>query len=176
MLNEETLTAHNAEVARIAGLLAWNQPLTETDKLFWRDHLLAKWEASKKALEVAKADEMEQRKAVVAFAFDPNKKAGTERVELANGYELKAVKKINYGFVKTPDGKLDKNAVDSALRAIEAKPNGELIAERLVKWNPDLSLTEYKQLPADMKAIIDAVIVTTDGAPSLEIVPPKGQR
>lgn len=175
MLNQEP-SQYDANVARIGNLLAWKQPLTETDWLFWRDYLLAKWERSKAALEIAKADEMEQRKAVDAFAFDPNKKSGTQRIALANGYELKSVRKLNYGFIKTPEGKLNKAALENALRAIEAKPNGELIAERLVKWNPDLSLTEYKQLPADMKAIIDTVIVTTDGAPSLEIIPPKGQK
>lgn len=175
MVNQEA-AQYDANVARIANLIAWKQPLTETDSLFWRDYLLAKWERSKAALEIAKADEMEQRKAVVAFAFNPDKKSGTERVELANGYELKAVKKLNYGFIKTPEGKLNKAALENALRAIEAKPNGELIAERLVKWNPDLSLTEYKLLPTDMKEIIDTVIVTTDGAPSLEIIPPKSQR
>lgn len=183
MSNPETLTtdAQNAAAVnlnRIANAIAWKQPLTETDKLTWRDHLLALWEQSKAALEAAKAAEMEQRKAVVAFAFDPEKKSGTERVELANGYELKAVKKINYGFVKTPDGKgVDKNKIDEALAKIEAEgPVGELIAQRLIKWDPSLSLTEYKQLSEAHKAVIDTVIVTTDGAPSLEIVPPKGAK
>jgi hypothetical protein len=183
MSNPETLStdaanAHAANVQRIGNLISWNQPLTETDKLTWRDHLLALWEASKAALEAAKTAEMDLRKRVVDFSFDPNKKAGTERVELANGYELKAVKKINYGFVKREDGQgVDKNKIDEALAKIEAEgPVGELIAQRLIKWDPSLSLTEYKQLSPIHKAVIDAVIVATDGAPSLEIVPPKGSK
>lgn len=175
MSDIESATARMIDVTRIQKLLEWNQPLTNGDKVLYRDYLLEQWEEAKAALERAKAYEMDTRKAIVAIAFDPNKQAGTERVALHNGYSLKTVKKLNYGFVKTSDGKLDKNAVDNALRAIEVKPNGELIAERLVKWDPSLSLTEYKLLPADMKAIIDTVIVTTDGAPTLEIEAPKGK-
>jgi len=149
---------------------------TEAEFIAERDRLLLSWEESKKALEVAKEKEMEQRKAVVAFAFDPNKESGTERIELGNGYQAKAVKKVNYGFVKTEDGKLNKAAIDKALSKIEKTgPAGELIAERLVKWTPDLSLTEYKQLPEKLKSIIDEVIVTSEGAPTLEIIAPKSQ-
>ena len=150
---------------------------TEAEFIAERDRLLLSWEESKKALEVAKEKEMEQRKAVVAFAFDPNKESGTERIELGNGYQAKAVKKVNYGFVKTEDGKLNKAAIDKALSKIEKTgPAGELIAERLVKWTPDLSLTEYKQLPEKLKSIIDEVIVTSEGAPTLEIITPKAPK
>jgi len=150
---------------------------TEAEFIAERDRLLLSWEESKRALEVAKEKEMEQRKAVVAFAFDPNKESGTERIELGNGYQAKAVKKINYGFVKTEDGKLNKAAIDKALAKIEKDgAMGELIAERLVKWTPDLSLTEYKQLPEKYKKIIDEVIVTSEGAPTLEIIAPKAPK
>ena len=150
---------------------------TEAEFIAERDRLLLAWEESKKALEVAKEKEMEQRKTVVAFAFDLNKESGTERIELGNGYQAKAVKKVNYGFVKTEDGKLNKAAIDKALSKIEKTgPAGELIAERLVKWTPDLSLTEYKQLPEKLKSIIDEVIVTSEGAPTLEIIAPKAPK
>lgn len=143
-----------------------------------RDRLLLDWEEQKKALEVAKEREMSARKLVVDFAFDPNKVSGTERIDLGNGYQAKAVKKINYGFVKNADGKLDKRAIDRALEKIEKVGGavGELIAERLVKWTPDLSLTEYNQLDDKFKKIIDEVIVTTDGAPTLEIIAPKAPK
>lgn len=181
MSNPGTLGANGGievEVARIENLIAWNQPLTETDKVTLRDYLLGQWEASKVALEAAKEAEMNLRKRIVVIAFDPSKQSGTERVELHNGYELKSVKKLNYGFVKMADGKgVDKNKIDAALAVIEADGAvGELIAQRLVKWSPELSLTEYKQLSEAHKKAIDAVIVTSDGAPTLEIVPPKGKK
>jgi len=168
-----------ANVSRIAVLMSWKQPLPETDKIFWRDHLLSRWQMAQDTLAAAKAAEMDLRKQIVAFSFDPTKQSGTERIELGNGYELKAVKKLNYGFVKRGDGsnKLDKGAVDLALTKIEQSgPAGAYIADNLVKWEPTLSLTEYKKLDEPLKKIIDAVIVTSDGAPSLEIVPPKGSK
>lgn len=142
-----------------------------------RTRLLLEWDTSKAALEVAKETEMKLRKQVVDFAFDQNQTSGTERIDIGNGYQAKAVKKVNYGFVKTADGKLDKAAIDKALAKIEKTgPAGELIADRLVKWTPDLSLTEYKLLDAKFRAIIDDVIVTTEGAPTLEIVAPKAAK
>lgn len=142
-----------------------------------RDYLLVQWNLAKEQLDAAKAKEMEMRTKCVAFMFDPNKKKGTERVELGNGYEAKAVKKLNYNFIKNSDGKLDKVAVDNALTEIEhSGPEGAYIADNLVKWEPTLSLTEYGKLDPNRKAIIDKVIVTSDGAPTLEIIPPKGKK
>jgi hypothetical protein len=177
MADIESNTARTIEVTRIENLLAWNQPLVDSDKVLYRDFLLEQWEVAKAALEKAKTDEMELRKKVVKIAFSADKLSGTERVPLYNGYELKGVKKLNYGFVKRADGEgIDKNAIDAALSAIEKDGEvGKLIAQRLVKWDPSLSLTEYKLLSVEHKKAIDAVIVTSDGAPTLEIIPPKGK-
>ena len=149
---------------------------TDADFEKVRDQLLVSWQEAKEALEKAKEAEMFLRKKVVDFAFDPNKQSGTENVDLGNGYKLKAVKKLNYGFIKNDENKLDKAAIDKALAKIEKDGAvGELIAERLVKWTPDLSLSEYKLLSDKHKAIIDSVIVTSEGSPTLEIVEPKNK-
>jgi len=135
-----------------------------------RDALLLEWEQSKVELETAKTKEMELRKKFVAFAFDSNKKSGTERVELNNGYEAKAVKKLNYN--------VNQEKINESLDAIEniGGPEGELIAKRLIKWTAELSLTEYNQLDSKYKVIIDKAITTSEGAPSLEIIAPKNSR
>lgn len=140
-----------------------------------RNEKLAAWEASKNALDRAKADEMEARKAFVAFASDEDKREGTERLALANGYEAKVVKKLNFTF-KSPNPELSvADAVDAALSKLEALGDeGRFVAQRLVKWTPDLSVSEYRKLDERFKAIIDEVIETKDAAPSLEIVAPKG--
>ena len=141
-----------------------------------RNRLLAIWDESKKALEVAKENEMKQRKAVVDFAFDQSKTSGTENIELGNGYKAKAVKKINYSFIKDANEKVDKKAIEKALCKIEKDGAvGELIAERLVQWTPKLSLSEYKQLSDKHKKAIDTVVVTKEAAPSLSIVAPKAK-
>ena len=146
-----------------------------------RDCVLAAWEASKLALEVAKEKEMQLRKDFVKFAFDNSKDSGTERIELANGYQAKAVKKVNYKFA-APEGVKVVDAVDKALTVIEAL-GGEapFIADRLVKWSAELSIGEYNKLDESetgrkIKAIINGVIETTEGAPTLEIIPPKGTK
>lgn len=141
-----------------------------------RNKMLVQWEQVKKQLESAKEQEMQLRKQIVDFAFDQNKNSGTERVELGNGYELKAVKKVSYGFIKGNDNKINKSAIEKALQKIEKDgAAGELIAERLVQWNPTLSLTEYKLLSDKHLKAINEVIVTTEGAPTLEIIEPKAK-
>lgn len=153
------------------------EDLSPDDFIIVRDRLLVAWDESKKTLETAKADEMDLRKIFVDFTSDPNKTSGTENIELGNGYVAKTVKKENYGFIKNDEGKLDKRAIDKALDEIESKvEGGSVFAERLVSWTPSLSLTEYKLIPAEAKAIIDKVIVVTSGAPTLEIKAPKGSK
>lgn len=147
-----------------------------------RDKMLADWEQSKRDLEAAKAREMELRKEVVTFNFDHTKLEGTERVDLANGYQLKAVKKLNYALVSPVEGVSVVDAVDTALSKMEAMgPEGKFIADRVVKWSAELSLTEYRKLDElpngkAYKAILNTVIETREGAPTLEIVPPKGAK
>jgi hypothetical protein len=147
-----------------------------------RDAMLGDWEQSKRALEAAKAAEMELRKQVVQFNFNTQKLEGTERVDLANGWQLKAVKKLNYNLVSPVEGVTAVDAVDAALTEIEGLgPDGKFIAERLVKWTPELSISEYRKLDEmpngeAYKRIIDKVVETKSGAPTLEIVPPKGSK
>lgn len=157
------------EFDRLNTLFNAGGEFTAEEHLWFRDKLLEQWENDKAALEIAKENEMAKRKAIVKFAFDPTKEKGTERIELANGYELKSVKKLNYNVNQdTVNAVLDKlEAVDS-----EAK----FVAERLIKWKADLSVSEYNDLKAEYKVIIDECITTSDGAPTLEIVPPKGQK
>jgi len=133
-----------------------------------RDAKILEWRAAQAALALAKEQEAALRAEVVALAFADHKDEGTENVELGNGWKLKAVFKIGY----TLDNKDD--AVDKALSKIEkAGGEGEFIAGRLVKWKPELSVSEYKKLPDKFRKIIDAVLTTKPGTPSLELIEPK---
>jgi hypothetical protein len=162
-------TADQTEFARLAALHAADGEFSAEEHLKYRDWLLAQWEDSKSVLEVAKAAEMEQRKKVVSFAFDPNKEKGTERIPLENGYELKAVKKINYN--------VNQETVNNVLDKFESvSPENKFVAERLIKWEAALSVSEYNNLTEAQKKIIDECITTSDGAPTLEIVAPKGSK
>ena len=99
----------------------------EYDKLS-RDELLLRWAELKTELEKAKTLEIELRKFIVKREF-PNAKEGTNKLELGNGYKLKAEIKYNY--------KIDNENIDSVLEDIAKIGNeGHIIAERLIKWTP----------------------------------------
>lgn len=146
------------------------------------DETLMKWEQAKATLDAAKEAEMSLRKLYVAIASNPDQKKGTENIAIGNGYKAKVVKKINYGWAKGPDEKVDYNAVYDAQDAIEKLGNeGAFLADRLFKWSCELAVSEYNKLDAanpthaKIKAELDKVIVTTEGAPTLDIVAPKSK-
>ena len=138
-----------------------------------RDAKILAWEAAVKALAAAKDAEAALRKEVLAeaFAFDPEAlREGTENFELGNGYKLKAVFKISRNLNN------ENEAVDKVLSKIEKTgPEGAFIAERLVKWKPELSFTEYKKLPEKFKKLFDEVVTSKEAMPSLELVAPKSK-
>ena len=138
-----------------------------------RDAKILAWEQAVKALAAAKDAEAALRKEVLAeaFAFDPEAlREGTENFELGNGYKLKAVFKISRNLNN------ENEAVDKVLAKIEKTgPEGVFIAERLVKWKPELSLTEYKKLPEKFKKLFDEVVISKEATPTLELVAPKSK-
>lgn len=138
-----------------------------------RDVKILAWEESVKALAAAKEAEAALRREVLAeaFQFDPEAlREGTENFELGNGYKLKAVFKISRNLNNEND------AVDKVLSKIEkAGAEGQFIAERLVKWKPELSVSEYKKLPEKFKKMIDEVVTSKEATPSLELVAPKSK-
>ena len=143
-----------------------NQPekqLSEDEK----NALLLNWKSAKTQLNAIKETEMSLR-LQVQEAFFPvaSRTKGTQRYQLGEGWAVKLVAKYDY--------KLDGDKVEAALDQIEAQgPGGALIAERLVKFTPTLSQTEYKQLGEVDKPIIDAILTITPATPSLELEEPK---
>lgn len=148
-----------------------------------RDAALMAWNDKKAALEEIKAQEMELRKYIVLRAF-PAADEGTNRVELGNGYDLKAVVKYNYGF-----GEATNDEIEETLDAIHAVGNiGPVIAERLVTWTAAFKLTEYRRLEeaeatgnitadeSKIKKLIDGILVKSDAAPTLEITNAKKKK
>ena len=138
-----------------------------------RDAKIIAWEAAVNALAAAKDAEAALRKEVLAeaFAFDPEAlREGTENFELGNGYKLKAVFKISRNLNN------ENEAVDKLLSKIEKTgPEGAFIAERLVKWKPELSVSEYKKLPEKFKKLFDEVVTSKEATPALELVVPKSK-
>lgn len=140
------------------------------------DQLLLAWDDIKKAIEVAKNQEMELRKYIVNRAF-PKKHEGMNTKELGKGYELKAAVTYNYNLA-------DNDTVENCLAKIAALGNdGPFIADRLVSWKPSFLLTEYRQLVDDKEKgskfaddclkLITPMLTISEAAPSLKIKEPK---
>ena len=143
------------------------------------NNLIMSWLSAKKSLDDAKAAEMTLRETLVE-TYSDKRESGTENIP-ANGGNIKIVSAIEYKCIDpsvTDQRQGNKRkAVDEALRAIAAlSPEGGFIAERLIKWVPELSVSEYKKLNAQQKALIDRVIETKPKAPqvSFEKDEPKG--
>lgn len=138
-----------------------------------KDALLTQWKEAKALLDKIKVTEAELRKQVVE-AFSEEAKpgySGTENVNVGWGFTLKIVHKLNYKLDTTNDcAKLDK-VLDTIEKGMEG---GNIIAERLVKWKPELSVSEYKLLSPANKKLIDGVLTISDATPEVTLVPPKG--
>ena len=136
--------------------------VNEFDKMD-QNQLLMNWQKATTDLLLAKEYEMNLRKHIISRMF-PNAKEGTNNFELGNGYKLTAVVKFNYKFENLAK-------VNEMVATLDELDN--TIATRLVKWKPEPSITEYRKLTGQSKAIADAAIIITDATPSLEIKAPK---
>lgn len=127
---------------------------------------LRRWEALSRiqgSLKMVTEPEMTARKDCMAAAF-ANPKEGTNTLELGNGWKLKGVRKI--------DRKLNEDALPVVK---EALAKSGVLVDRLIEYKPSLSITEYRELTAEQVAILNEALTEKDGAPSLELVPPKAR-
>lgn len=140
-----------------------------------RDALLLDWKDAQETLAIAKDEEMRLRKRIVdeAGLFDPNKEEGTQTVSLGGGWKIKAVKKLNWKVFESIDG-MDIDLSD-AIQAIE-DVEGKMAADEIVKFDPRLSVSTYKKLMPEAKALIDPFLQSSPGSPSLSLVPPKEKK
>lgn len=116
-------------------------------------------------LKAAKEAEAQLRAEVISLFSERVNDAnasGVENIDTGMG-KLKITHKLNYTLSNA-------DAVDKALDAIEkSQEGGNVIAERLVSWKPELSIREYKLLSAQQKAYIDTVLTVKPGTPSVEL-------
>lgn len=121
-----------------------------------RDQLLLQWQEAKTAADLAVAAERELRKAIFLMAFS-NPKEGMNSLDLGQyGDEKWALKcELPYDYkLANKEGETGR-----ALHAIsELTAEGRFLAERLVRWQPELSVREYRALPPAPKSIIDRVL------------------
>ena len=139
------------------------------------DVIVTEWRTKQAELERVKAEELALRNEVLrgAFNFQPGAtggRKGTEYFDMQGGFRLKAVFKLNY--------KVNPDTIDGILTKIEKTgAEGKFLAERLVKFEPKLSVSEYGKLgdESKVKKLIDEALTISDGTPSLEFVEPKAK-
>ena len=135
-----------------------------------RDQLLVEWATAKEALDEAKTAERFLRDKIVLESglFDPDKIEGTQRVQLGNGWQVKAVKSLDYKL-ENKHGE----TFEALKKLSELSPEGRRMSEELCSFEARLRKSEYLKLRGDEKSIIDAILTTKPGAPTLELIPPK---
>jgi len=137
-----------------------------------KDALLADWKKAKAELDEVKSREAQLRGLVVEV-FSQEKdpmKSGVENVDVGWGFNLKIEHKLNFKL----DNANDCEKLNGVLNAIEiSMAGGNIIADRLVKWKPELSVSEYKLLSPENKARIDSVLTVTPASKSVELIAPK---
>ena len=119
-------------------------------------NLIKEWNDAKYQLDLFKEKEMNLRKLIVTFAFDPAKKKGVQTIPLTEGWKLKATKKESRSFIKNQEGKTDKLAIQWAYNEICNKgPEWKEIADQIIIFKPELSETGYYKSTKDIQEIID---------------------
>lgn len=139
---------------------------------YWsKDLILKAWQESKGQLDECKEREAALRKAVFELEF-PSPTEGTQRIPLGNGYHLKAVYPMRYECPK--DEQKSYTNVELGLEELEKLgPEAGFVADRVIKWVPEVQIKEYRTLKPEYKTIIDKFVVIKPGAPQLEIEEPK---
>lgn len=131
-----------------------------------KSDLIANWNAAKTALANATATERELRAQIIAtFSTETDEmKSGVENIDLAyDRWQLKITHKLDYKMA-------DPDAVKQSLSLIASSEEaGYLIADRLVKWKPEISVSEYKLLNGGQRNIIDRVLTIKPAAKSVEL-------
>lgn len=120
------------------------------------------WQQMAEQLEALKARELELRLQVAEIYFPEAGDEGTTSMDLNDGWQLKLVKRVNRRLANS------KGETDAIVKQLPPE-----VAEKAIAWKPELKLRDYKKLAPEFRAIIDSVVTTSPGTPSLKLVPPK---
>lgn len=136
-----------------------------------RDALIVDWQNKARHLQALKEEELIARNKVVAFFFEETTdKAGTENFDLTQGYKIKLTFAQNHSVPSAKGGEAVKAVMEKLSKLGE---DGKFIAERLFRWKPELSKTEWDALSPSMKRIVSPIVTTKAAQPTVEIIAPK---
>jgi len=96
---------------------------------------------------------------------------GTDKYQLPGGWVLEFEKRLNVT--------IDKAQLQAVKEAIEALPvdpdSGEMASMDAISYKPDLSLSKYRDMRPDAKAILAEALTFTPGSPGIKAVAPKAK-
>src|SRR5512136_236158 len=125
--------------------------------------LIQEWYELKLKLNQLKDEESVLRQQIVKEIFNSTNEAGTYKIDLEEGYQLKLKNSYSY--------KVDSEKVVECLEKIAQEDS--IVANAVIKWKPELSLREYKMLNNEFKTILDSAITMKLDSPKVELVLPK---
>jgi hypothetical protein len=136
-----------------------------------RDALIVDWQDKARRLQALKEEELLARNKVVGFFFEETTdKAGTENFDLTHGYKIKLTFAQNHSVPSAKNGEAVKGVIEKLAKLGE---DGKFIADRLFRWKPELSKTEWDALSPSMKRIVAPIVTTKAAQPTVEIIAPK---
>ena len=124
---------------------------------------IAEWARVNGELAYLKARESALRDRLFAGLFDQATK-GTQNLEIANGWKLRAVRRMEYAFKSE-----DKQDITDVLSMLP-----DDVAARIAKTKYSLVKDEYDALTPELRQVVDMVVESKWTKPTLELVAPKG--
>jgi hypothetical protein len=126
--------------------------------------MIQTWEATKKRLDTEKALELTQRLDVIKVIPFTDKEEGGQSVKLGGGWRL--------ALDKPQDHRMEPKNIPAVMTAMDAlHAVNPLAAASLIRWEPVMSVTEYKKLSDAEKLILAPVVTIKPGTPTLELKP-----
>lgn len=107
--------------------------------------------------------------AQLCFGFNGGEKSGIEYVYLNNGWRLRATFNTQLSLPTSNNS----NEVVTMLNYLASfGSEGLYAAQNVVNWKPALNTQQYKQLPANLKKVVDSVVKRNVQLPKIELVEP----
>lgn len=134
---------------------------------------LATWFKKKAQLAKLKGEEAMLRSRIFKFYFPtPTEGSKDNKVPLNDG--TGAILQADYVINRT----VDEHQLDGLKEAMFAEGSNlpQLDLTKLIKWKPELSITEYRKLSDEERLVLDRCLVIKPGSPQMEIKVPKAAK
>jgi len=141
------------------------------------------WYKIKEQMDGLKTQEKTFRKEITNRYF-PKPREGTNRHAFEYGYEIKMQLPWSYKFivpnnfpnVPTAEGEREPTVID-AVEAMcnelrQASNQAGFVIDRLIKWEPKIAVSEFKDLPDNLKSIVARYVESKPGSPQIEFIQP----